>query len=290
MRDAAESRRLVSVLYARLSDSETLDAVLDSEQARYLAASAVDALRREVERYAGRLIKFSGTEALAVFGIGQAHEDDPERSVTAALGFREAARISAANWRSLGRSTGAAARHRDRRSRGCSAGASLQPDDAVVGAAPTIARRLAESAEAGEIRIDATTHALVTRSVETRTVLDAEGARFLVLGKRIARAAFDANQFVGRDAELQFLVGALEFAMRGRGARVAVVGEPGIGKSRLVREFLAQVPASCGRSSCGAPHSTRRRHMPWSQVCFARLSGSRSPRTRARRARASWTR
>ena len=84
----------------------------------------------------------------------------------------------------------------------------------------------------------------MTRSVETRTVLDAEGARFVVLGKRIARAAFDANQFVGRDAELQFLVGALEFAMRGRGARVAVVGEPGIGKSRLVREFLAQVPAS----------------------------------------------
>ena len=149
VRDAAESRRLVSVLYARLSDSETLDAVLDSEQARYLAASAVDALRREVERYAGRLIKFSGTEALAVFGIGQAHEDDPERSVTAALGFREAAahlsRELGDRWAvrlapRLGIATGEVV--------AAPLAPLFQPDDAVVGAAPTIARRLAESAEA----------------------------------------------------------------------------------------------------------------------------------------------
>src|SRR6185312_3708724 len=87
--DDRQERRVVTVLFADLAGSTALGERLDPEDVRELQGELFDLINAEVERYGGTTEKFAGDAVLAVFGIPQAHEDDPERAVRAALAAQE---------------------------------------------------------------------------------------------------------------------------------------------------------------------------------------------------------
>jgi adenylate cyclase len=87
--DERQERRVVTVLFADLAGSTALGELLDPEDVRELQGELFDLINTEVERFGGTTEKFAGDAVLAVFGIPQAHEDDPERAVRAALAVRD---------------------------------------------------------------------------------------------------------------------------------------------------------------------------------------------------------
>jgi len=239
-----EVRKTVTVLFCDVMGSTALGESTDAEALRALLSGYFERMRGIVERHGGMVEKFIGDAVMAVFGIPQVHEDDALRGCRAAIEMRDALPELHVEAR-IGLTTGEVVSGTQER---------LATGDAV-----NIAARLEQAARPGEILIGAETLWLTRDAVEVEAV-----APLRLKGKSRAVPAFrllaaheqperpPAAPMVGRDSELERLGAVLDLAVGRRSCELfTIVGEPGVGKSRLVREFLSglrlQATVAAGR-------------------------------------------
>jgi len=242
-----EERKMVTVLFADLVDSTALAQRLDPERAREVLGSFFDAAAAELRALRGRPEKFIGDAVMAVFGLPTVHEDDALRAVRAGLAIR--GRI-----RRLGRSAGLAEPLEVRigiESGECATGVGPAGQLLVTGPVVNAAARLQAAAQPGQVLAGQTTHALTSTTVSygRRRRVRARGfdgvlTAFPVEGLT-ARSARRTIPFVGRASEQAILGESLVLASTtGKPVLVTVVGEAGIGKTRLADELGAGVGAT----------------------------------------------
>jgi class 3 adenylate cyclase/tetratricopeptide (TPR) repeat protein len=245
-------RKQVTVLFADLKGSTELIEGLDPEEARQLLDPALHVMMEAVHRYEGTVNQVLGDGVMALFGAPVAHEDHAVRACYAALAMQAAMRRYAEEVR---RSHGLEMQARVGLNSGevvvRSIGNDLHMDYSAVGQTTHLAARMEQLATPGSIRLTAATLRLaeglvqvnalgqfpvrgLTEPVEVFELVGASAIR-----RRLqASAARGLTRFVGRQQELAALQQALERAGAGHGQVVAVVGEAGVGKSRLVYEFV----------------------------------------------------
>ena len=243
-------RKQVTVLFADLKGSMELLADRDPEEARQLLDPVLERMMDAVHRYEGTVNQVMGDGIMALFGAPLAHEDHALRACYAALTMQTAIREYTDTVR---RAHGLEIRIRVGLNSGevvvRAIGNDLHMDYTAVGQTTHLAARMEQLATPGTIRLTAATLRLVEGLVQVHTlgplpvkgvsepveVYELDGAS--TLRRRLqAAAARGLTRFVGRDAELAALRQALDQASTGHGQVVAVVGEAGVGKSRLVYE------------------------------------------------------
>ena len=245
-------RKQVTVLFADIRGSMELLADRDPEEARKLLDPVLTRMMEAVHRYEGTVNQVMGDGIMALFGAPLAHEDHAIRACYAALRMQDELRRHADE---LEAAAGVPMRVRVGLHSGevvvRSVGSDLRMDYTAVGQTTHLAARMEQQAEPGSIRITAATARLAEGYVETRP-LGAVSVRGLpapvdvyeltgvgpVRSRLHAAVARGLTRFVGREGELAQLARALERAAAGAGQVVAVVGEPGVGKSRLVWELV----------------------------------------------------
>ncbi|MFI7324026.1 AAA family ATPase [Streptomyces rubiginosohelvolus] len=251
-----DERKPVTVLFCDLVGSTALSGVLDPETLRSVTLRYFEAMSAEIVARGGTPEKFIGDAVMAVFGVPVVRDDDARRALAAALGMRRAlARLNEELAATLGIelairigvNTGQVVAGSDRTAR----------QALVSGETVNIAARLEQNAGRGEILIGPGTllAAGPTVTAEPTGPLRLKGKRDSVEAHRLLALGADDPEllrrfdvpFVGRDTERRALDAALERAVRGGAAGLLrVTGEAGIGKTRLVREWLAARSASGG--------------------------------------------
>ena len=245
--DARGSRRTVTILFSDIVGSTALGELLDPEAVHIVMSSYFDEMQAVIERHGGTVEKFIGDAIMAVFGLPVLHEDDALRAVRAAVGMNEA--LAALNAR-LERERGVTIAVRTGLNTGeVLAGDASARQTLVTGDAVNTAARLEQAAGAGEILLGATTWSLVrdTVTVEPRPAIPLKGKAepvpaFLLrsVGTGAVRPDRADGPLVGRDGELDRLRERFAAVVdRRRPAVVTVIGQAGVGKSRLVAEFVA---------------------------------------------------
>ena len=242
-----EERKVVSVLFADLVDSTGLAQRLDPERSREVLGRFFDAAAEELNALRGRPEKFIGDAVMAVFGMPAVHEDDALRAVRAGLAIR-------GRTRRLCEDLGLAERLEVRvgiESGEAATGVGPAGQLLVTGSVVNAASRLQAAAQPGQILVGHTTHALTVTKVSfgrRRRVkakgFDATLEAYPVEGLT-TRSARRTIPFVGRTSEQAILEQSIGLASRtGNPVLVTVVGEPGIGKSRLADELAAGLSAA----------------------------------------------
>ena len=245
-------RKQVTVLFADLKGSTELIEGLDPEEARRLLDPALHVMMDAVHRYEGTVNQVLGDGIMALFGAPVAHEDHAVRACYAALAMQAAMRRYAEEVR---RSHGLEMLARVGLHSGevvvRSIGNDLHMDYSAVGQTTHLAARMEQLATPGSIRLTAATLRLAEGLVQVNAlgpfpvkglaepveVFELVGAS--TIRRRLqASAARGLTRFVGRQQELAALQQALERAGAGHGQVVALVGEAGVGKSRLVYECV----------------------------------------------------
>jgi class 3 adenylate cyclase/tetratricopeptide (TPR) repeat protein len=245
-------RKQVTVLFADLKDSTELIKDLDPEAAQKLLDPALHHMMDAVHRFEGTVNQVLGDGIMALFGAPIAHEDHALRACYAALAMQAALRAYTDEVR---RMQGLELRIRV----GLHAGEvvvrtisnDLHMDYSAVGQTTHLAARMEQMATPGSIRLTAATLRLVDGLVQVNGLgplpvrgLDEPVEAFELTGVTALRRRFQVTaargltRFVGRQAELDTLRQALQRAGAGHGQVVAIVGEAGVGKSRLVYEFV----------------------------------------------------
>jgi class 3 adenylate cyclase/tetratricopeptide (TPR) repeat protein len=244
-------RKQVTVLFADLKGSMELLAERDPEEARKLLDPVLERMMEAVHRYEGTVNQVMGDGIMALFGAPLAHEDHAVRACYAALRMQDTVKRHADSVR---RAKGLPLQIRVGLNSGevvvRSIGNDLRMDYTAVGQTTHVAARMEQMAIPGSILLSSGTLALAEGYVEVKPLgplpvkgleapLDVyELTRAATVRSRFqAAAARGLTRFVGRDSELEQLRQALERARAGHGQVVAVVGEPGVGKSRLYWEF-----------------------------------------------------
>jgi len=253
-------RKQVTVLFADLKGSMELLADRDPEEARKLLDPVLERMMESVHRYEGTVNQVMGDGIMALFGAPVAHEDHAVRACYAALRMQELVKAYADQ---AFRTHGIAVRIRVGLNSGevvvRSIRSDLRMDYSAVGQATHLAARMEQLATPGAIWITDRTFGLVESFVQVKPLgavpvhgLEMPVEVFELAGTSRARTRFQAStvrglsRFVGRDAEMEQLHTALDGAKRGHGEVVAVVGEPGVGKSRLFHEVIqSQSAAGC---------------------------------------------
>ncbi|HME84063.1 AAA family ATPase [Roseiarcus sp.] len=243
----AAERRPITVLFCDLVGSTALAAKLDAEDWRDLAGAYVDAASEAVTRYGGHVLQKLGDGIMALFGYPHAEENDTERAVRAALAILRA--LEALNAMHEGRGIPKLAARI-----GLDMG--LVVVDAageVYGDAPNVAARAQTAAEPGSVFVTAAVQRQIAGLfvAEDRGAHDLKGVSGPVTLYRLVRASGGRRRggsraltpFVGREEDLALLMRCWERARSGEGQFVQIVGEPGIGKSRLIEEFRARLGA-----------------------------------------------
>ncbi|MDQ2910091.1 MAG: AAA family ATPase, partial [Actinomycetota bacterium] len=242
-RGSGERRKVVSVLFCDVVGSTALGESTDPEALRALLARYFDRMRGVVERHGGSVEKFVGDAVMAVFGVPAVHEDDALRACRAAMEMREAFPELGIEGR-IGVSTGEVVTGTEER---------LATGDAL-----NVAARLQQAAAPGEVLIAAATRVLLGGAVDVERVepLVLKGKSepvpaFRLLGTRAASERRHDMVFVGRERELVLLGGAWRRALaEQRCELVTVVGDAGLGKSRLAAEALAPIEARVVGGRC----------------------------------------
>jgi class 3 adenylate cyclase/tetratricopeptide (TPR) repeat protein len=244
-----EVRKTVTVLFCDVTGSTALGDRLDPESLRAVMARYYERMRQVVERHGGTVAKFIGDAVVAVFGVPTLHEDDPVRALRAAVEMTEA--VQALNVE-LERSWGVVIQVRTGVNTGdVVAGDPTISDALVLGDAVNVAARLEQAAEPWDILIGSATYRLVHDAVrvEPVTPLMLKGKELPVSAWRVVRVTAGGlghsrrtdSPLVGREEELALLGQAFRRAVRERRCVLfTLLGEAGVGKSRLVAEFLAR--------------------------------------------------
>src|SRR5437899_6465540 len=238
---------MVTVLFADLVDSTGLAQRLDAERSRELLGRFFDAASDELTALRGRPEKFIGDAVMAVFGLPHVHEDDALRAVRAGLAIRERVRR-------LGSELGLDLPLQVR--------IGIESGEAAVGRSPTgqllvtgtvvnAAARLQAAAQPGQVLVGQTTQLLTATNVAygRRRRIRAKGfnspLEAFPVDEITARSARRTIPFVGRASEQAILGQSLGLASTtGRPVLVTIIGEPGIGKSRLADQLAAGVSAA----------------------------------------------
>ena len=238
--ERAADRRTVSVLFCDLIDSTELVASLDPEVYRRLISRYFEVVRKPIEGHGGTVEKFIGDAVMAVFGVPELHEDDALRATRAAVDIRdrllELGEEAKAEW-----DVTLAARIAVTTGEVHVLSAPGQ-ELHVSGAAASMASRLEKKAPAGGILIGAETHRLVRDAVQAEAVEDdAWRLDELIAGASGYARRLDAP-LVGREEQLRRLGVAFANARDAKRCQVVtVVGEAGIGKTRLIRELMTRI-------------------------------------------------
>src|SRR5436309_7753063 len=260
-RGSAEGeRKTITALFADLKGSTALLEGLDPEEARALIDPALQLMMDAVHRYEGYVAQALGDGIFALFGAPIAHEDHPQRALYAALRMQEEMRRYADALRETGRApllmrvgvnTGEVVVRSIRKD-------DLHTDYVPVGHSTNLAARMEQLAAPGSILVTEQNHKLtagyfafkalgktqVKGVEEPLNVYEGLGAGPLRTRLQVA-AQRGLTRFVGRLSELEQLRRALEQAQAGHGQIVGVMGEPGVGKSRLFYEFKLTSPSGC---------------------------------------------
>jgi class 3 adenylate cyclase len=247
----AGERKQVTVLFVDVSGFTSLSERLDPEDMHRMMTRAFELMLEEVHRYEGTVNQFLGDGIMALFGAPIAHEDHAVRALHAALGIRAAMGAYAEE---LQRHHGIAFEVRQGTNTGPvvvgSIGTDLRMDYTAVGDTTNVAARLVQSAERGRILLSEATHRLTAGYFHTRSLgeLQVKGKAeriqaFELIAARSPRTRLDVSAergltpYVGRERELQTLLQCFDRARAGHGQVVFIVGEAGIGKSRLLHEL-----------------------------------------------------
>jgi class 3 adenylate cyclase/tetratricopeptide (TPR) repeat protein len=259
---ASGERRHLTVLFCDLVGSTEIASQLDPEEWRELIAGYHHATAESITRFGGHVAKYLGDGVVAYFGWPEAHENDAERAVRAGLEILDT--LTKLNQQSgAGFSLSSPVKLSARigiHSGAVVVGASAGTDADIFGEAPNIAARVQTAALPGTVLLTADTHRLVAglfaveereaeqfkgieRQIKLFRVIRPSGAR----GRLEAAGARGLTPFVGRDDELRSLTTRWERVHDGEGQVVLIIGEGGIGKSRLVRRFQEEIS--------GQPHA-----------------------------------
>ena len=268
-----EERRLVTVLFVDVVGSTALGEALDPEDVRALLGRLFAIARDAVERHGGRVEKFIGDAVMAVFGLPVAHDDDAARALAAALDLRDRVRADTALSDRLairlGVNSGEVIASRDRDAQ----------EFIITGDAVNTAARLQQAADAWAILVgERTARAVGDRyAFGAPLAVEAKGKNVPVASRPLeGRAARDARRprrrrIVGRDADLEQLelTARRAFAER-RPFLVSVVAPAGVGKSRLLEEFLDRVgdDVSVALAQC-LPYGQRLTYWPMRAILLS---------------------
>jgi class 3 adenylate cyclase/tetratricopeptide (TPR) repeat protein len=236
-------RKVVTVLFCDVVGSTALGESVDPETFQGSLARYFERMKGIVERHGGTVEKFIGDAVMAVFGVPQVHEDDALRACRAAVEMQSAFPEVGVQGR-IGVNTGEVVAGTEER---------LAAGDAV-----NIAARLQQAAEPNEILVGETTLDLVRGAVDTEPLgpLDLKGKVEPVFAHRLVSLLevperSHKSPFVGRDDEVRLIRDAWQRALREQRCElVSVVGEAGVGKSRLVGEALASINVRAVRGRC----------------------------------------
>jgi class 3 adenylate cyclase len=241
-------RRIVAALFVDVAGSTTIAEQLGPDRSKFLFDEVVGLMADQVRAYGGTVAQLTGDGLFAVFGAPVAHEDDSVRAVRAGRAIHEALAGYAGE---VAEAYGIDLAARVAVNTGPVVLVGERPDDQrynALGDTANVAARLQTVAGDGGVAVGADTARQVSRAFELEDLgeLELKGKStpvhaYLVTGELETAEPVARTPFVGRDTELGVLIAALEDALDGRGAVVSVTGEPGIGKSRLVRE-------ACGRA------------------------------------------
>jgi class 3 adenylate cyclase/tetratricopeptide (TPR) repeat protein len=245
-----ELRRTVTIVFSDLKGSTSLGERLDQEALREVMGRYFECMSAVLERHGGRIEKFIGDAIMAVFGLPHSNEDDALRAVRAAIEMKTA--LAAVNGE-LYEQWGVTLENRT----GVNTGEVIAADSAdaqrlVTGDAVNVAARLEQAAPSLEILIGESTYRLVRHAVEVETVepLELKGKSQRIPAYKLLSASREADSvvrnrqatLVGREHELAALQEAFSVACaHGRAQSVTIVGDAGLGKSRLVHEFTTSV-------------------------------------------------
>jgi class 3 adenylate cyclase len=250
---ASGERRHLTVLFCDLVGSAEIAAQLDPEEWREVVAGYQRAAAEAITRFGGYVAKYLGDGVMAYFGWPEAHDNDAERAARAGLALLNA--VSQLNEHPshpklaarVGIDSGTVV---------VGAGASKEAD--VFGEVPNIAARVQAAAQPGTVLITGAGHRLISglfvveqqaaqtlkgvaEGVELYRVIRPSGMRGRLAA---AAAAHTLTPFVGREEELRLLMNRWERAVDGEGQVVLIVGEAGMGKSRLVQRFRQEIAAT----------------------------------------------
>src|SRR5919204_1014600 len=260
--------RQVTVLFADISGFTALAERLNPDELHENMRMAWDAIAADIREQGGLIEKYIGDAVVAVFGAVGDQDDHPERAQHAALAILSAlervnARIAERTGRYLalrvGVNTGLAA---------TGAIGDKESEFGVLGDAVNVAARLEQAAEPGEVLVGDATYRRTAGmfAYEPHPPVAAKGKSAPLVAWRLLReeraTATERRRgpLVGRDAEMSQLVGALEDALDGKGRIISIVGEAGLGKTRLVDEVLADpraLGARVARARC-SPYDAHR--------------------------------
>ncbi|MGH2951755.1 MAG: AAA family ATPase, partial [Solirubrobacterales bacterium] len=245
-----EERRKATVIFADLSGYTAVSERIDPERMKTLVDRALRRLGEEVERYGGTVDKYIGDNVMGVFGAPVAHEDDPERAVRAGLAMQAAmAEINERITADLGASFSLRV--------GINSGEVLAgrvgDGYTVIGDPVNVAARLQGAAKQGTVTVGEVTHRLTRGAIEyveleplelkgkSQPVPAWEAVR-AVIGGRAARMTRPSTPLIGREDEAELLHSMYErVTHESRPHLVTVIGQAGVGKTRLLRELGREV-------------------------------------------------
>ena len=243
--ETAGERRYITVLFCDLVGSTAISAQLDAEDWRDVVGGYIEAASAAVAEMGGRVTRKLGDGLLALFGYPVGQENDAERAVRAALSIQRALA-------ELNRRNAAAGKPELKARIGLDAGpVVVDAAGGIFGEVPNVAARVEAIAEPGTVLITAR----VQRQIAGLFVAEERGSHTLkgvpapVTIYRIVRASGGGRRsgrrhftpLIGRDEEMAMLLRRWDRARQGDGQFVLIVGEPGLGKSRLLEEFRARL-------------------------------------------------
>ena len=241
-------RRVVTMLFCDVVGSTAMAETLDPEDWIEIMNGAFERMTAPIERYGGTIARLMGDAIFAFFGAPTAHEDDPERAVAAGLAIVEGIapyrrELLEANDLDLnvrvGINTGAVVVGQ--------VGSGTAVEYTAMGDPVNVAARMEQTAEPGTVQITEETERLVRGrfELEARGSIEVKGksepvtAYRVIAGTGLAGRELVRGPLVGRDRELDALRRAIDGTLDGRGQIVSLIGEAGLGKSRLIEEARA---------------------------------------------------
>lgn len=268
-------RRVITALFCDVVNSTAMAEQLDPEEWTEIMSGAYQHITAPIDRYQGTVSLLMGDAALGLFGAPTAHEDDPQRAVLAALEILDRIRSFQEEVRRqhgldfqvrLGVSTGPVVVGQ--------VGSSVATEYTAMGDAVNVAARMQQSADPGTVRISGDTYRFIAPAFEVESLgeLEVKGRKDAVSAYRVLGPKSEPTRsrgisgvsapLIGREREFSELTAALDRLRDGRGQIVCLIGEAGLGKTRLLEEararWLEQSPPDTWEQTQGSAFDTAR--------------------------------